>query len=264
MIWADGYGGGSSSGVSLGIPHSDFIVTLGLWNGGLGGNDDQKVGTFIHELGHNLGRMHGGSEHVNFKPNHLSIMNYAFQTRGILKDGRRLFEYQRFPLPTLNEDSLSEQNGLGGSSDLAGYFTITDGRFAAREVRADGPIDWNNDGTINPGRVRVNLNGDDDFTLLRATPDEWSAIVYNGGSIGSLAPLDAALRLAADQAERLPFEELTEDQDRRIEDARRKAPARRGDGQVREAPQEAPLRELDEATDRRVEEGLRKSARPPR
>ncbi|MFO1002330.1 MAG: M66 family metalloprotease [Planctomycetaceae bacterium] len=48
---------------------SDFIVTLGQWGGGTGGTDDEKVGTFIHELGHTLGLTHGGSDHVNFKPN---------------------------------------------------------------------------------------------------------------------------------------------------------------------------------------------------
>ena len=82
MIWANGYGGNTSSGNSFAIPNSDFLVTLGLWNATNGGTDNEKIGTFIHELGHNLGLMHGGSEHRNYKPNHLSIMNYLFQTRG--------------------------------------------------------------------------------------------------------------------------------------------------------------------------------------
>ncbi len=123
MIWANAYNGTTSSGVSLGIPHSDFIVTLGRWNNGAGGNDQQKIGTFIHELGHNLGRRHGGSDDVNFKPCHLSVMNYLFQTTGVYHNGTRLFTYQSFPLPGLNEADLIEADGLGRSSALAGYHT---------------------------------------------------------------------------------------------------------------------------------------------
>ena len=42
-----------------------------------------QAGTFIHELGHNLGLMHGGGDHISYKPNHLSLMSYAYQTDGI-------------------------------------------------------------------------------------------------------------------------------------------------------------------------------------
>ena len=44
----------------------------------MGGTPEQKVGTFIHELGHNLNLTHGGSDHVNYKPNYIGIMNYWF------------------------------------------------------------------------------------------------------------------------------------------------------------------------------------------
>ena len=37
--------------------------------------NDQKIGTFIHELGHDLGLHHGSVDDVNYKPNHLSVMN---------------------------------------------------------------------------------------------------------------------------------------------------------------------------------------------
>ena len=80
-----------------------FPGDIGLWNGGKGGTDNEKIGTFVHELGHNLGLFHGGSEFRKPKPNHLSIMNYLFQTTGILRNGQRVFDYQPFPLPRLRE-----------------------------------------------------------------------------------------------------------------------------------------------------------------
>jgi uncharacterized repeat protein (TIGR01451 family) len=50
----------------------------------------RQAGTFMHELGHNLGLHHGGggSDHygsgddTNFKPNYFSVMNYAWEKPG--------------------------------------------------------------------------------------------------------------------------------------------------------------------------------------
>ena len=76
MIWADYLSPclGSTSGVSRNAndPYfangaTDFIVALGGWSGG-GGTDYEKIGTFMHELGHNLGLKHGGEDHVNTSP----------------------------------------------------------------------------------------------------------------------------------------------------------------------------------------------------
>ena len=50
----------------------------------------EKALVFMHELGHNLGLDHGGDEDLNFKPNYISIMNYAFGATGLLsKNGRQ-------------------------------------------------------------------------------------------------------------------------------------------------------------------------------
>lgn len=215
MIWANGYRGGTSSGVSMDIPHSDFIVTLGRWNNGAGGTDAEKIGTFIHELGHNLGRMHGGSEHVNRKPNHLSVMNYSFQTRGILFNGIRLFDYQRFTLPRLDETNLMETNGLGQAPELIGYSTIfflPSG--TQREVACHGPIDWNGSGVIDAIGFSVDLNGDEFLGELLETPNEWLSIVYDGGVIGERFPIAGILDKVISRE--LPFIELTEEEDKSI------------------------------------------------
>jgi hypothetical protein len=184
-------------------------VTLGLWPTP-GGTPDQQVGTFIHELGHNLGLTHGGSEHTGFKPNHLSVMNYSFQTRGVPFRSEQRFEYQRLPLPALTETNLLERNGLGRSPALQGYRTIYNNpldRFT--EAPAHAAIDWDTDGTIDTEPVAVDLNDDDVRTALLATPTEWGQLVFNGGSIGSGLSLSEALAFAETTSDELPVEELT-------------------------------------------------------
>ena len=216
MLWADRYNGTTSSGNSFAIPNSDFIVTLGAWNSGQGGTDNQKIGTFIHELGHNLGLKHGGSTHRGFKPNHLSVMNYSFQTSGILVDGERRFDYQRFPIPELDERFLSESFGLGGSMELEGYHTKIRTSFSSQEVDADDSIDWNGNGNIDSLNQNIDINGDTQMTRLLSTPNEWQQLIYNGGTIGSTGSISGAMSRQANKRVLLPFVELTEEMDRRI------------------------------------------------
>ena len=148
-------------------------MTLGRWNNDQGGTDLQKIGTFIHELGHNLGRLHGGSENLNFKPNHLSVMNYVFQTQGISLNGTRVFHYQRFPLP-VDQSALSEPDGLGGMP----RYTATGRNTTAPAVRSSrwpptGPSTGTTAGRSISNPVPVDVNGDGQFEDLLATPDEW-------------------------------------------------------------------------------------------
>ena len=84
----------------------------------------EQAGTFMHELGHNLGLRHGGGDDVNYKPNFLSIMNYFFQMNGLYKNKRwGLLNYSQFTIKDLDETSLNEKNGLdavGGDGTLRG------------------------------------------------------------------------------------------------------------------------------------------------
>src|SRR5262249_13852306 len=41
------------------------------------------AGLGMHELGHNLGLLHGGSDCFNNKPNYVGVMNYRFYVGGI-------------------------------------------------------------------------------------------------------------------------------------------------------------------------------------
>lgn len=221
MIWADGYTIRSqgqvittSSGVSLDIPHSDFLVTLGKWGEGAGGTDEEKIGTFIHELGHNLGLKHGGSDHENFKPHHLSVMNYNWQTSGLRRNGQfGHFEYQRFKFDALNEAALKEPIGLNNPDpNLAQYdIMFRSGGGNDRLAKAAGPIDWNGDGDAADTGVAVDLNGNGVTSVLGSTPDEWNNLIYSGGGIGSTQQLPQVGLRARVTAKELPFIELTED-----------------------------------------------------
>jgi hypothetical protein len=215
MIWANRYGATTSSGVSMGIPASDFLVTLGGWNGGNGGTDEEKIGTFIHELGHNLNLTHGGgsTDHVNYKPNYISIMNYFFQTSGLYRGGTWYnWEYQPFALPALNEASLSEPAGLGSAAP-AGYGTAyycAGGGGPYLVADATGPIDWNCDYDASDTGVYGDVNYDGLVNTLAATTNNYNQILFTGGGvIGSgLAP-DALRELARRLS--LTFEPVTDE-----------------------------------------------------
>ncbi|MFI5779496.1 hypothetical protein [Nocardia sp. NPDC051570] len=205
MIWGDSYDNGCSSGISLGIPADTFVVALGPrcgWNP----DDDSNVGTFIHELGHNLGLKHGGTDHVNYKPNYLSVMNYSFQFSGVPRtDGGSYFGYSNVNPNALNESALGEGSGLGQAA--AGWKTVyfcPDNSRRRTRGGADQPIDWNCSGGINGGTVRADINNDDSYGTLRAQ-NNWVSVVFDGGDVGVAAPEARAPR------ERSP-EEMTKEQ----------------------------------------------------
>lgn len=84
-LWADTLAVDSEliSGLST-IGGPDFVIAAGeLYDrysfSNIADNRDQALaGAFGHELGHSLGMQHGGLDSINYKPNYLSIMNYAY------------------------------------------------------------------------------------------------------------------------------------------------------------------------------------------
>ncbi len=210
---------------------SDFIVALGgpaWYNDPTPGRyKETQAGTFVHELGHNLGLKHGGTDHVTFKPNFLSLLNYSFQTEGIPYtrfDGVRfrIYDYERFFLPPLNENNLNEAFGLGPfASDSAGVYGTTwwltkDGvNFSEKKTyNAVSFVDWNQDGRI--GFVRININQDSKLSTYRGTP-QWNKLVYGGGMIGAAdlskaaAALPKATTLRCLHAKDRPKREISSD-----------------------------------------------------
>jgi len=167
------------------LPGNDLIVSLG----GIFDRtaaylpDTGQGGTFMHELGHNLGLNHGGPLNVNgnptdpnqvalnYKPNFISVMNYNFQTIGISSAdpncspddmvcrttpvGTRL-DYSSFcplgqilcdPGSQVIPNTLDETNG----SESAGINIGNNGISyiwspGQTGIPATGPVDFNGDG----------------------------------------------------------------------------------------------------------------------
>jgi hypothetical protein len=226
VIFAHNLGGfGSMSGISRNEASSDaafrrgasdFIVSLGSWSGQVG-TVSQQAGTFMHELGHNLGLRHGGDDHANFEPNFLSIMNYAFQTRGLMINGQEgHFDYSRFDLDDLDENSLDETIGLSGSDEANGYGTrywcSMDDDQVVGSVDA---VDWNCDGDTEDTGIQENVNEgpsgahDTSFDVLESYND-WANLVFSGGAIGRQGAGVTALSSGPELVE------LTQEQDAEI------------------------------------------------
>lgn len=199
-IFAHTRDGGTSSGRGEGA--NDFVVTLGGSNWGddpVSGHDvgtrREQAGTFMHELGHTLGLGHGGIDGDNCKPNHLSIMSYAHQTRWIRNPGFTLgrLDYSREELPPLDETALDESAGINGSGlDLARY-TPDDG-VTILSANVTGGVDWDASAPFpDPATIPVDINnfgivgcgmdgdGSDisDPTETLMGSDDWSNLDYD-------------------------------------------------------------------------------------
>lgn len=100
---------------------NDGSITLGKFVGGVG-NMDQQAGTFMHELGHNIGLNHGGGsdDANNCKPNLLSVMTYSRQFSDLME---RPLDYSRKSVGTMeNPDSLGNEKDLFESgAGISGY-----------------------------------------------------------------------------------------------------------------------------------------------
>jgi hypothetical protein len=175
-------------------PGPDFMLTFGLWRfddpPGCNPTDtcaDQtgsslvQAGTFMHELGHNLGLSHAGwYKTPNCMPNYQSVMNYLYQVRGLTDGlGFEHIDYSSGSLSPLKENSLSETASMGSlnyrvrfygpSADGAATKHCDGTAIGAGEpplARLQSPglstPNWNNNGSPNeagPLSVDVNFSG---------------------------------------------------------------------------------------------------------
>jgi beta-lactam-binding protein with PASTA domain len=192
------------TGASEGRPTSSSVVSLGGITRDNRGTLLQQAGTFMHELGHNFGLGHGGLDDVNFKPNYLSIMNYSFQSIGLIQGGTANYtNYSSFSaVPPLNETALNEMVGLNDPTELARYGTVwfcppgktLGGKSIPYTLNADGPIDWNCNGTTE-SNVTAYVDGSSNCSIIGPLAvaecytlnsfEDWSHLIYTGGSIGA-------------------------------------------------------------------------------
>jgi hypothetical protein len=214
-VFCNTFAGEHSSGVSRGRggPGADFIISLGQARvaqspGGTtetlipGGTVLQQAGTFMHELGHNLGLRHGGGDHIGFKPNYISIMNYYFQFPGLLSlDGRRALDYSRVELPALVQTTLDESAGIRDPGD---HLTLWNG-----PDRPDNPpgsnkcrsnengyyklfspglgLDWNCDGALTLELLSARLVDETAAPDALSGFNDWANLRFDaGGRIGDL------------------------------------------------------------------------------
>jgi hypothetical protein len=191
------------------LPGYDFVVTAGQFydNADLQGCfGDFQTGAllpcwpvpdygwatmFMHELGHNLGLAHGGYQTPcslagfctdNYKPNYVSIMNYAYSTGAIPIETTSTttgsgysyrVDYSDETLPPLNERNLDETAGIGPTrhpTDII-YWCCQYNGFAL----AGGPIDWNTNGTATDTGVAADLNQDGSLGVLKGFND-WDEV----------------------------------------------------------------------------------------
>ncbi|MDN0056353.1 S-layer homology domain-containing protein [Collinsella ihumii] len=214
----------SISGISSHIPGQCFMIAGWLDDWFSPYNDNAPAITFMHELGHTLGLMHGGDDDVNYKPNFISVMNYSFQLFGFYNSDD--FGYSEHVLPSIDENSLDESQGIDPLSMYRDSEVGT--RWYLDRTQEDGrpnmqgkpiagrSIDFNDNGKIEKS-VQVDLNGDGQLTELHCPTTEWALLKFRGGSIGDLgaAQPGSQIQIAVNPAELSPatyeqFEEAAE------------------------------------------------------
>ncbi len=125
--------------------------------------------TIVHELGHNLGLLHGGNDLCNYKPNYNSVMNYRYQFPGVDDDctppGDGVLDYSLGDRLTIDENDLDENLGVCGAPSW----------------------DWNGNSVIESSIV-FDTNSADDLQIFACGGtlstlddyDDWANIRFDG------------------------------------------------------------------------------------
>ena len=210
-----------SSGIAASIPGQCFIVALRDYSMA---SNKAVAGTFMHELGHTLGLRHGGTDDDNYKPNHLSIMNYSYQMSGLL--GTDELTYSNYSLPALDEKHINERNGI----DPEGIINYKSSTEAAYKNDKNLGVKWQHYDSLYMSMVDIHgvssnaltnidfdqnkkiendisedVNGDRKKSELSKSINEWAALQFAGGAIG-----DYGADVSDDSFDIAPSEEIDE------------------------------------------------------
>ena len=178
-FWGNERGTQGRSGIAE-VPGRNLMITMGSWRTP-GGTPDQQAAMFMHELGHTLGLGHGSGDHIAYKPNHLSVMNYSHSGGATVVNGETFLDYSRYapnsPDPrfrnfNLDENELYENQGFGFPADVNFTFALGDNDL---EV-VDNSVDWNRNGILGEV-VSRDLTKDRPGELLK-TQNEWGSLIY--------------------------------------------------------------------------------------
>jgi hypothetical protein len=195
------------------MPGNDLIVSQGqLVDLGVSPIPDiVDAGTFMHELGHNIGLHHGGNDDLIQKPNYFSVMNYSYQfgmgttaTPGPFPTSTTdpsisySIDYSNYTYGTLNEGTLQPggticvDDGSGGMNETTGLpsapstsalttiFYTNSGGTSNYGPSNGSPIDW--DGSPPPTDLHDfdDVSGDGQCSPLGGF-DDWTSTTPSPG-----------------------------------------------------------------------------------
>jgi hypothetical protein len=194
--------GWNDGGVSRGTPDADVLAA----NCGR----DYPAGEHVwspradavviaHELGHNLGLRHGGSDDIGYKPNYYSLMNYSWALHDAA--GGTLTDFSTQRRPDLDERQLSERVGL---QLPVAWWCVKKGQYIRHVeegagVRTDLDLDCDGKTGEGVGQVRYRQPGGIFGNWVSSVTkdlvsdnlvgfNDWEAIQYGGGGVlGALA-----------------------------------------------------------------------------
>jgi hypothetical protein len=147
---------------------------------------NMQASTVMHELGHNLGLMHGGFENANYKPNYWSVMNYLYQLAGLDGNPSGGTAYQRWrnkqtagatpPLCSLANTPCGSpaqfiMDYSDGSSSSLNEAALLEVNNIGRGSTAGAYADWNQNGSLTATAQVLDLNGDAAQTTLLDSND---------------------------------------------------------------------------------------------
>ena len=159
--------GNSTNGSSGQAAISGDVMIVSLY---CARSETNVANTIMHELGHNLGLLHGGFESLNYKPNYNSVMNYRYQFPGVDNDctppGNGVLDYSRGGRPDLDENTIDERQGICGSPPGPGW-------------------DWNGNGTTGDFGFPMDINGTspatfDGFLSILQDSNDWAQVHFFG------------------------------------------------------------------------------------